>query len=120
MISDGKQAREEAKETKLIIQQTANRIDEIECSSSPYIAVTRYSCSSLLTGIRLRELLRAWLSPTDPSTNHNIARKAQHKGTAVWLFQGSIVIEWKSSGSLLWIHGKRAFLPSLFFLASAF
>ncbi|KAH9015072.1 ankyrin repeat-containing domain protein [Lactarius hengduanensis] len=55
---------------------------------------------------QLKELLRAWLSPADPLTNHNIARKAQHKGTAVWFFQGSIFIEWKSTGSLLWIHGK--------------
>ncbi|KAH9169397.1 hypothetical protein EDB89DRAFT_2099004 [Lactarius sanguifluus] len=55
---------------------------------------------------QIKQLLRAWLSPADPSTNHNIARKAQHKGTAVWFFQGSIFIEWKSTGSLLWIHGK--------------
>jgi hypothetical protein len=27
----------------------------------------------------------------------------------MWLFQGRIIIEWKSTGSLLWIHGKRAF-----------
>src|ERR1700677_518676 len=58
------------------------------------------------------QLLRAWLSPSDPSTNHNTARKAQHKGTAVWFFQGSIFIEWKSTGSPLWIHGKRAFLSA--------
>ena len=32
----------------------------------------------------------------------------------MWFFQGSIYIEWKSTGSLLWIHGKRAFL-SVFF-----
>ena len=56
------------------------------------------------------QLLRAWLSPSDPSTNHNIARKIQLKGTAVWFFQGDIYIEWKSIGSLLWVHGKRAFL----------
>jgi hypothetical protein len=65
-------------------------------------------------GNQLKQLLRAWLSPTDPSTNHIIARKAQHKGTAVWLFQGMIFVEWKSTGSLLWIHGKRAFLSSFF------
>ena len=34
----------------------------------------------------------------------------------MWLFEGKTVIEWKTSGSLLWIHGKRAFL--LIFLAS--
>ncbi|KAH9015074.1 hypothetical protein EDB84DRAFT_798173 [Lactarius hengduanensis] len=55
---------------------------------------------------QLKQLLRAWLSPADPSTNHIIAQKAQHKGTTVWFFQGSIFIEWKSTGSLLWIHGK--------------
>src|ERR1700761_6114071 len=65
-----------------------------------------------MTGNQLKQLLRAGLSPADPSTNHNIARKAQHQGTAVWFFQGSIVIEWKSTGYLLWIHGKRAFLSS--------
>ncbi|KAH9046631.1 ankyrin repeat-containing domain protein [Lactarius hengduanensis] len=54
----------------------------------------------------LTQLLREWLSPADPSTNHNIARKAQHKGTALWFFQGSIFLKWKSTGSLLWIHGK--------------
>jgi hypothetical protein len=26
------------------------------------------------------------------------------------LFEGSVIIEWKSTGSLLWVHGKRAFL----------
>ncbi|KAH9034393.1 hypothetical protein EDB83DRAFT_1781833 [Lactarius deliciosus] len=75
------------KEAKLAMQQTANDVDEVKWN-------------------QIRQLLRAWLSPVDPSTNHNIARKAQHKGTAVWLFQGNISVEWKSTGSLLWIHGK--------------
>jgi archaellum component FlaC len=57
----------------------------------------------------LRENLQKWLSPPDPSTNHNIARKAHHKGTASWFFQGGIFKQWKSS-PLLWIHGKRMFL----------
>ncbi|KAH9164379.1 ankyrin repeat-containing domain protein [Lactarius sanguifluus] len=55
---------------------------------------------------RIKQFLRAWLSPADPSTNHNIARSAQHEGTAVWFFLSRIFIEWKSTGSLLWIHGK--------------
>ncbi|KAH9052696.1 hypothetical protein EDB87DRAFT_1826064 [Lactarius vividus] len=87
VIDDGKEARVVATGAKLIIQQVANSVDEIKWN-------------------QLTRLLRAWLSPTDPSTNHNIARKAQHKGTAVWFFRGSIFIEWKSTGSLLWIHGK--------------
>ena len=56
-----------------------------------------------------REKLQSWLSPPDPSTNHNIARKAHHKGTTSWFFQGSIFKQWKSS-PLLWIHGKRTSL----------
>ncbi|KAI9438083.1 hypothetical protein H4582DRAFT_2098859 [Lactarius indigo] len=87
VIDDGKEARLVATEAKSIIQQTANSVDEIKWN-------------------QIKQLLRAWLSPADPSTNHNIARKAQHKGTSVWFFQGNIFIEWKSTGSLLWVHGK--------------
>jgi hypothetical protein len=49
--------------------------------------------------------------PTGPPTNHNIACGTHHKKKAAWFFQGSIFQEWKSTGSLLWIHGKR--LPHL-------
>ena len=55
---------------------------------------------------QLRDNLQKWLSPPDPSTNHNISRKAHHKGTTSWFFQGSIFEQWRSS-PLLWIHGKR-------------
>lgn len=50
-----------------------------------------------------------WLSPPDPSTNHNSALKARHSGTAAWFFGSNALTEWKSRGSLLWIHGKRMF-----------
>ena len=91
-------------------QQVANDIDEIKCSWIPNLPLLRSSCLNFLTGNQLIQLLRSWLSPADPSTNHNIAQKAQHIGTAAWLFQGQIIIKWKSTGSLLWIHGKRTFL----------
>ena len=55
-----------------------------------------------------RENIHKWLSPPDPSTNHKIACDTYNKKTATWFFQGSIYREWKSIGSLLWIHGKRA------------
>ncbi|KAF8474426.1 hypothetical protein DFH94DRAFT_129537 [Russula ochroleuca] len=69
------------------VQQTANDVDEIKRN-------------------QLRENIHKWLSPPDPSTNHNIACGTHHKKTATWFFQGSIFQEWKSTGSLLWIHGK--------------
>ena len=62
------------------------------------------------TGNQIRDDLLRWLSPPDPSTNHNIARKAHHNGTTRWFFQGSIFNQWKSNGSLLWVHGKRVLI----------
>ncbi|KAN0118204.1 hypothetical protein V8E52_005465, partial [Russula decolorans] len=55
---------------------------------------------------QLRQDLLRWLSPPDPSTSHNIACGAHRKQRAEWFFQGSIFAEWKSNGSLLWLHGK--------------
>ncbi|KAN0118153.1 hypothetical protein V8E52_005414 [Russula decolorans] len=55
---------------------------------------------------QLRDSLLQWLSPSDPSINHNLASKAHHDGTAQWFFQGNIFNQWKSTGSFLWIQGK--------------
>ena len=69
------------------------------------------SVSNIIKGNQLRESLRRWVTPPDPSTNHNIACDIHYGGTAKWFFQGSIFAEWKSNGSLLWIYGKRMLLP---------
>lgn len=55
---------------------------------------------------KLLQDLRGWLSPPDPSTNHNIACGTQHERTSAWLFKDIMFKEWESNGSLLWIHGK--------------
>ena len=110
ILSDGKQARVAVQETRSVIQQAATDIDQIKCSWLPNIPIVRSSRLDLLAGNQLIQLLQSWLSPVDPSTNYNIARKARHRGTAAWLFQGQIITKWKSTGSLLWIHGKRASL----------
>ena len=116
---DGKQARVAAQETRLVMQQAANGIDEIKCPLIFHLSIVLPSSRlKSFSGNQYIQLLRSWLSPTDPSTNHNIAQKAQHNGTAVWLFQDQIIVKWKSTGSLLWIHGKRVFL--LLFLACDF
>jgi hypothetical protein len=81
-------------------------MDEEKRSSSDLPAVGFHNLI-IITGNQLREKLQTWLSPPDPSTNQNIARKLLYKGTATWFLQGSIFEEWKSSPSLLWIHGKR-------------
>ena len=64
--------------------------------------------SNNITGDQLRDKLIQWLSPPDPSVNHNIACKAHHNGTTEWFFRGSFFSQWKSTGSFLWVHGKRA------------
>jgi len=55
----------------------------------------------------LQKDIRGWLSPPDPSKNYNIARAAQHSGTAEWFTYGKTFEEWKAVGCLLWIHGNR-------------
>ncbi|KAH9966864.1 hypothetical protein BC827DRAFT_705047 [Russula dissimulans] len=60
-----------------------------------------------LTRNQLREKLRTWLSPPDPSINHNTARETQHRVTANWFIQGNTFRDWKKNGSLLWIRGNR-------------
>ncbi|KAH9175533.1 hypothetical protein EDB89DRAFT_1882677, partial [Lactarius sanguifluus] len=72
---------------KVVLQQTSNSVDDVKWN-------------------QLRESLRRWVTPPDPSTNHNIACDIHHGGTAEWFYQGSTFAEWKSTGSLLWIYGK--------------
>ena len=62
-----------------------------------------------LVGNQVRESLRTWVIPPDPSTNHTIACGIQHDGSAQWFFRGGMFSEWKSTSSLLWIYGKRMF-----------
>jgi hypothetical protein len=50
--------------------------------------------------------LHRWLSPPDPSTNANSARKLRHEGTGAWLLESRAFREWRSgSRRHLWLHG---------------
>ena len=60
-----------------------------------------------LAGDQLRRDVQRWLSPPDPSMNHDFVWKAHHSGTASWFFESDALMEWKKRGSFLWIHGKR-------------
>jgi hypothetical protein len=100
-LSDGKEA-------KQVMDQTANDVDQVKRLSSRSLISTDYGALHIVSENQLWENIHKWLSPPDPSTNHNIACATHHKKTATWFFQGSIFREWKSTGSLLWIYGKRA------------
>ena len=101
-------------EAKLIIQRTAYSVDDVKRSSSVLSCHSRVTNPA--TGRQLRESLRIWQSPSDPSTNHNIACNRQHGGTTDWFCKGNIFEKWKATGSLLWVHGKR--MPLLLLMAS--
>ena len=58
-------------------------------------------------GDQLREKIQKWLSPPDPSINHNTQCEAQHDGSATWFVEGPVYNKWKATGSLLWTHGNR-------------
>ena len=76
--------------------------------ASPSLIDAERWVSHVLVAIQSWESLHRWLSPPDPSTNHNIACRTHYKRKASWFFQSSIFQGWKTTGSLLWIHGKRA------------
>ena len=120
--SDGKEAKVAMQQTatdvdqvKVATQQPAIDIDQVKRLSSSLISAD-HGALRILSEKQLRESVHRWLSPPDPSTNHNIACDTHHKKTASWFFQGSIFQEWKSTGELLWVHGKRLSRP-LFNLA---
>jgi hypothetical protein len=89
-------------------------VDQVKRLSSNLISAD-HRASPIPSGKQLRDSVHKWLSPPDPSTNHNIACGTRHKKLASWFFEGSIFQEWKSTGSLLWVHGKRSplSLPNL-------
>ena len=68
------------------------------------------------TGNMLQKDIRGWLSPPDPSTTHNIARRGYLDGTASWFIQSDTFNEWTETSSFLWIRGKRAHLFHPYFI----
>ena len=125
--------RPDGKATKSIVQQTArettaimrlmeNNVGEAKCSYScnPNLTYSLTLKYLYLTVSQWRLDLRKWFSPPDPSTNHIILCNTQHQRTANWFFRGSLFEKWKSSGSLLWIHGKRTPSNSSIFLIPLF
>jgi hypothetical protein len=81
--------------------------------SSPQLSHRCHRDSTCLIGNQLRQDLTNWLKPPDPYINYNTASDARHEGTGVWFIESTTFQDWKESGSLLWIHGKRTFSSPL-------
>ena len=95
------------KDTGIAIQEVANQVGHLKRSSSSNL-ITADDLTSLPVH-ELRKDLRSWIAPPDPSVNLKTASGAHHEGTASWCTKGITVTNWRKSGSLLWIHGKRTY-----------
>ena len=98
---------------KTDVEDALKRLDKLTHEEAWMGIAQNMKALRILSEKQLRESVYRWLSPLDPSTNHNIACDTDHKKTASWFFQGSVFQEWKTTGSLLWIHGKHS--PRLLF-----
>ena len=76
------------------------------------IGIKRSQETKTTSDDQLHERIQKWLSPPDPSINHNTACETHHNGTAAWFLEGRIYNEWKATGALLWTHGNRTVLHS--------
>ena len=91
------------------MEDALKRLDKLTQDEARMAAAETLKLTHVLVGNQVRENLRTWVTPPDPSTNHTIACGIQHDGSAQWFFRGGIFSKWKSTGSLLWIYGKRMF-----------
>jgi len=95
------------RDVREVVQGLDDKVFQVNRASSPNAIISVPQPPQTFPGDHLRDDLRTWLSPPNPSTNHNIACDAQHKGTSRWFFRSTIFTRWNSTGSFLWLHGKR-------------
>ena len=91
------------------MEDALKRLDKLTQDEARMAAAETLKLTHVLVDNQVRESLRTWVTPPDPSTNHTIACGIQHDGSAQWFFRGGIFSKWKCTGSLLWIYGKRMF-----------
>jgi hypothetical protein len=60
-----------------------------------------------------QDAIQHWLLPSDPFQNYDQARMSRHEGTAQWFLKNKTFVKWESSGSFLWVNGKRMFFFEL-------
>lgn len=52
------------------------------------------------------ERIHRWLSPSDPSQNHNAAKKKKQAETGTWFIKSNEFYNWRTNpGGVLWLHG---------------
>jgi hypothetical protein len=97
------------KGTVQAVQLVANQVTDLNRSSSSVLFTADHETLTSVAGNELRKDIQRWIAPPDPSVNYNAASGAHHEGTAAWCTKGNTLADWRAAGSLLWIHGKRAY-----------
>jgi len=96
------------------MHQAASDLNKAKREPFLHVVVADWDHRDRPTGDNLQKDIFGWLSPPDPWKNHHAACKSRHRGTADWFIQGNTYSEWRTSevpSSLLWVHGKRLFIP---------
>ena len=105
----------DVKQAKAMVKDIVDKMDARQCSYPPDFVAMPSSSSHTAVGKEMLQNFKEWLSPPDPSTNYAIGLRDLHEETATWFLEGRIFREWHSTGSLLWIHGKRMFVETRHF-----
>ncbi|KAL4756031.1 uncharacterized protein BDW70DRAFT_166850 [Aspergillus foveolatus] len=92
---------QETKRALEVLQLVQRQIDGLQQTTDATKAATDFIRSDLHS-----DKIRRWLSPSDPSTNANQARRLRHEGTGAWLLENPVFHAWQSgSRRHLWLHG---------------
>jgi hypothetical protein len=78
------------------VEDALQRLDELTQETRTTVA----EHSAVIRGVKhaaARERLRSWLSPPNPSINHDMACSAHRDGTATWFTHGTSFRDWKST-----------------------
>ncbi|KAI0313369.1 ankyrin repeat-containing domain protein [Amylostereum chailletii] len=106
MLSDVRSKKEAFDHILDTIVRTASACEESSREFELKLDVVKLSQAELQRQ-HAHERVQRWLSPPNPSTNHNAAFKLHHSGTGDWFLHGEEFKEWKGEdATFLWIHGK--------------
>ena len=83
--------RVDGKEARGVIQQAADDVDQVKRSWSPNRIHAVHADSIIITGNQLRQDLRRWLSPPDPSTNQKYRMQRPSRGNCDLVLRGKYV-----------------------------
>ena len=100
-----------------MVKEIVEKMGARDCSYPLDAVVLPWRSSHTIIGEEVLQKIIRWLSPPDPSTNYVIGLRNLHQETSTWFLDGRIFQEWHSTGSLLWVHGKRTFLKPNFYLS---